>query len=40
MSRDPAPAAFTVDDAIALARTAHAGQTDKAGRPYIEPPSG
>jgi (p)ppGpp synthase/HD superfamily hydrolase len=29
---------FTVDDAIALASTAHAGQTDKAGRPYIEHP--
>jgi (p)ppGpp synthase/HD superfamily hydrolase len=29
---------FTLEDAIALARTAHAGQTDKAGRPYIEHP--
>jgi hypothetical protein len=29
---------FGVDDAIALARRAHAGQTDKAGRPYIEHP--
>ena len=38
MSRDSAPPAFTVDDAIALARAAHAGQTDKAGRPYIEHP--
>lgn len=32
------PTAFTVDDAIAVARRAHAGQTDKAGRPYIEHP--
>jgi (p)ppGpp synthase/HD superfamily hydrolase len=31
-------ASFTLDDAIAVARTAHAGQTDKAGRPYIEHP--
>lgn len=38
ISDDPAPAAFTVADAIALARTAHTGQTDKAGRPYIEHP--
>ncbi len=29
---------FTLDDAIALARTAHAGQLDKAGRPYIGHP--
>jgi (p)ppGpp synthase/HD superfamily hydrolase len=29
---------FGIDDAIALARTAHAGQMDKAGRPYIEHP--
>jgi (p)ppGpp synthase/HD superfamily hydrolase len=29
---------FTVNDAIAIARTAHTGQTDKAGRPYIEHP--
>jgi (p)ppGpp synthase/HD superfamily hydrolase len=32
------PASFTLDDAIVLARTAHAGQIDKAGRPYIEHP--
>jgi hypothetical protein len=30
--------AFGVREAIALARRAHAGQTDKAGRPYIEHP--
>jgi (p)ppGpp synthase/HD superfamily hydrolase len=30
--------AFGVEEAIALARWAHAGQTDKAGRPYIEHP--
>lgn len=30
--------AFGVEEAIALARQAHAGQTDKAGRPYIEHP--
>jgi (p)ppGpp synthase/HD superfamily hydrolase len=29
---------FGLDEAIALARRAHAGQTDKAGRPYIEHP--
>lgn len=29
---------FTLEDAITLARTAHAGQTDKAGRPYVEHP--
>ena len=29
---------FTLDDAITLARTAHAGQTDKASRLYIEHP--
>lgn len=38
MAGERDPAAFTVDDAIALARAAHAGQTDKAGRPYIEHP--
>jgi hypothetical protein len=27
---------MTLDQAISLARTAHAGATDKAGRPYIE----
>jgi (p)ppGpp synthase/HD superfamily hydrolase len=32
------PVLFTLDDAIALARMAHDGQTDKAGRPYIEHP--
>jgi (p)ppGpp synthase/HD superfamily hydrolase len=32
------PGSFTVDAAIAIARAAHAGQTDKAGRPYIEHP--
>ncbi|MQA84790.1 MAG: HD domain-containing protein [Streptosporangiales bacterium] len=32
------PTGFTVDDAVAVARRAHAGQTDKAGRPYIEHP--
>jgi (p)ppGpp synthase/HD superfamily hydrolase len=31
-------ATFTLDDAIAIARMAHSGQTDKAGRPYIEHP--
>jgi (p)ppGpp synthase/HD superfamily hydrolase len=30
--------AFGLDEAIALAHRAHAGQTDKAGRPYIEHP--
>lgn len=30
--------AFTLDEAIAPARGAHAGQTGKAGRPYIEHP--
>ncbi|MGH3343219.1 MAG: HD domain-containing protein [Carbonactinosporaceae bacterium] len=29
---------FTLADAVALARRAHAGQVDKAGRPYIEHP--
>ncbi len=29
---------FTLNDAIALARQAHEGQTDKAGHPYIEHP--
>jgi (p)ppGpp synthase/HD superfamily hydrolase len=29
---------FTVEDAVALARTAHDGQVDKAGRPYISHP--
>ncbi|MDN3355112.1 HD domain-containing protein [Actinomadura sp. DC4] len=29
---------FAVEEAIALARKAHAGQTDKAGRPYIDHP--
>lgn len=29
---------FGLDEATALARRAHAGQTDKAGRPYIEHP--
>ena len=29
---------FGLDEAIALATRAHAGQTDKAGRPYIEHP--
>jgi (p)ppGpp synthase/HD superfamily hydrolase len=29
---------FTVDDAVALARRAHEGQTDKGGRPYITHP--
>jgi (p)ppGpp synthase/HD superfamily hydrolase len=29
---------FGVEEAIALARKAHAGQTDKAGHPYIEHP--
>ncbi|MDQ3814047.1 MAG: GTP pyrophosphokinase, partial [Armatimonadota bacterium] len=28
----------TVEDAIALARRAHAGQVDKAGAPYISHP--
>lgn len=27
---------MTLDDAIALATTAHAGQVDKSGRPYID----
>lgn len=31
-------ASFTLGDAIALASDAHAGQIDKAGRPYIEHP--
>lgn len=30
--------AFTVDDAIRIARTAHDGQVDKSGRPYIGHP--
>jgi (p)ppGpp synthase/HD superfamily hydrolase len=38
MAEDHTRPAFTVNDAIALARTAHTGQTDKAGRPYIEHP--
>lgn len=29
---------FTLDDAVALATRAHAGQVDKAGRQYIEHP--
>jgi (p)ppGpp synthase/HD superfamily hydrolase len=29
---------FTVDDAVALATRAHAGQLDKSGRPYIGHP--
>lgn len=29
---------FTLDDAVALAAKAHAGQVDKAGQPYIEHP--
>jgi (p)ppGpp synthase/HD superfamily hydrolase len=29
---------FRVEEAIALARKAHAGQTDKAGHPYIDHP--
>lgn len=29
---------FTVDDAIAIATTAHEGQTDKGGHPYIQYP--
>jgi (p)ppGpp synthase/HD superfamily hydrolase len=29
---------FSVEEAIALARKAHAGQTDKAGHPYIDHP--
>lgn len=33
----PQPA-FTVDDAVALARRAHDGQVDKGGRPYITHP--
>lgn len=30
--------AFTLDDAVALARRAHQGQADKLGSPYIEHP--
>ncbi|MDQ1378402.1 MAG: hypothetical protein QOE15_2575, partial [Acidimicrobiaceae bacterium] len=29
---------MTLDGAISLARSAHAGMTDKAGQPYIEHP--
>ncbi|MCF2526399.1 HD domain-containing protein [Yinghuangia soli] len=29
---------FTLDDAVALARSAHAGQLDKGGKPYIAHP--
>jgi (p)ppGpp synthase/HD superfamily hydrolase len=29
---------FSVEEAIALARKAHTGQTDKAGHPYIDHP--
>jgi (p)ppGpp synthase/HD superfamily hydrolase len=32
------PRTFTLDDAIQLARRAHEGQLDKAGRPYIAHP--
>lgn len=33
-----APRTFTLDDAIQVARRAHEGQLDKAGRPYIGHP--
>ncbi|QTR04934.1 phosphohydrolase, partial [Saccharothrix algeriensis] len=29
---------FTVDDAVGIARAAHAGQVDKSGRPYLGHP--
>jgi (p)ppGpp synthase/HD superfamily hydrolase len=32
------PRAFTLDDAIQIARRAHEGQLDKSGRPYIGHP--
>jgi (p)ppGpp synthase/HD superfamily hydrolase len=32
------PTAFTLDDAIQIARRAHEGQLDKSGRPYIGHP--
>lgn len=34
----PPNSAFTVRDAVALARRAHEGQLDKSGRPYIAHP--
>src|SRR4051794_27596443 len=40
MKRDSSSAAFTVDDAIAPARTAHARQADKAGHPCSKNPLG
>jgi (p)ppGpp synthase/HD superfamily hydrolase len=38
MAADPQVPAFTVEHAVAIARRAHDGQVDKAGRPYIEHP--
>lgn len=35
-SRSPDPAPLSLAEVEATARTAHAGQTDKAGRPYAE----
>ena len=35
-SRSPAPAPLSLAEVEATARAAHAGQTDKAGRPYAE----
>ena len=38
MTVEPVSPVFSLEEAIALARRAHSGQTDKAGRPYIEHP--